>query len=152
MNFDREASKERVGVGVWVISQNNESTLNSFKLGFDCTNNVAKYEALMLGLNILKEKKAKKITIHRDFELIINQVNGLYQTKHLKMRAYINAVLDMIENFTEYNIYVIPRSQNNIVDSLAIVASNFKLPVYPSIKYDIEVRHVPIIPDNVENW
>jgi len=81
MHFDGATSKEGDGVGVWVISPNNKPTLHSFKLVFDCTNNVVEYETLMLGLNIIKEKKANKITVHRYYELIINQVNGLYQTK-----------------------------------------------------------------------
>ena len=32
----------------------------SFKFTFECTNNVAEYEALIFGLNALKELKQKK--------------------------------------------------------------------------------------------
>jgi len=118
---------------------------------FKCTNNVAKYEALMLGLNILKEKKSRKICVHGDSELVINQVNGMYQTKNQRMRAYINGVLEVLENFVEHIIVVIPRNQNNIVDSLATAASNFKIPLEPGRKYEVEVRHRPSVPNNIEN-
>jgi len=87
MYFDGASSKEGAGAGIWVRSPENTPTLHSFKLMFNCANNVAEYEALMLGLNILKEKKARKNYVYGDSELVIKQVNGLYQTKNPKMRA-----------------------------------------------------------------
>jgi ribonuclease HI len=87
------------------------SKLCSFKLDFDCTNNVVEYEALILGLNTLKDLRAKRIVVHGDFELVINQFKGIYQTKHPKMRAYMNAVLDLLEGFTEYGISLIPTGE-----------------------------------------
>ena len=41
-------------------------SLFSFKLYFDCTNNVANYEALIIGLDFLKRMKAKKFYIYGD--------------------------------------------------------------------------------------
>ena len=46
------------------------------KLSFDCTNNVAKYEACVLGLQAAIEKKIKGLTVYGDFALIICQLNG----------------------------------------------------------------------------
>lgn len=126
--------------------------LHSFKLAFQCTNNEAKYEALLLGLNLLKDKKVKRIAVQRDSELVINQVKGTYQAKHPRMRAYRNVVLDMIENFSEYNFSLIPREHNAIADSLASSTSVFKIPIGPNKKYEIEVKHRPFVPDNVKHW
>jgi len=61
MFFDGVSSKEGVGAGVWVKYPEEVISLHSFKLMFKCTNNVAEYEALMLGLDVLKEKGATKI-------------------------------------------------------------------------------------------
>jgi len=36
------------------------------------------YEALILGLRVLKELGEKRIVVHGDFELVINQVKGIY--------------------------------------------------------------------------
>jgi len=47
---------------------------------------------------------------------------------------------------------VIPRNQSSVVDSLATAASNFKIPLEPRRKYEVEVRHRPFVPDNIENW
>ena len=39
------------------------------------------YEALILGLKVLEEMGAKIIVVHGDFEIIINQIKGIYQSK-----------------------------------------------------------------------
>jgi hypothetical protein len=47
--------------------------------------------------------------VHGDFELVINQVKGIYQAKDPRQRAYKNLALDLLEKFSEYNMSVIPR-------------------------------------------
>ena len=63
MFFDGSINKEGVGAGVWTISPNREFKVCSYKLNFECTNNVAEYEALLLGLNSLKDLGAKRIDV-----------------------------------------------------------------------------------------
>jgi hypothetical protein len=63
----------------------------------------------VFGLKTLKEMGARRIVIHGDFDLIINKVKGIYQEYHLILRAYRNIVLDILEEFPEYNLPVIPR-------------------------------------------
>ena len=59
-------------------------------------NNVVEYEALILGLKIIKELKIKKVSIYGDSELVINQVKLINQVKHPRMRGYRNVVLDLL--------------------------------------------------------
>jgi hypothetical protein len=47
---------------------------------------------------------------------------------------------------------VIPRGKNLIVDALATSAYVFKIPIFPNIKYEIEVKHRPTVPDNIKYW
>ena len=109
LDFDGVVSKEGSGGGVWVSnSKKNHSKGHSYKLNFQCTNNIAKYEALMLGLQILKKLGAKRVSIHGDFELIIKQIKGEYSAKHPRLRAYRNAALDFLECFIEYDLSSIP--------------------------------------------
>jgi hypothetical protein len=95
---------------------------------------------------------AKRIGVHRDYELIINQIKGIYQAKHPRLRTYRNLVLDILEQFPEYNISVIPRGQNQTTDALATSASVFKIPIFPNKKYEIEVKNRPAVPDNIKYW
>ena len=39
-----------------------------------------------------------------------------------------------------------------MADSLAVAASTFKPPINPRLRYEIELRHRPSIPDNVKHW
>lgn len=39
-----------------------------------------------------------------------------------------------------------------IVDALEVSASNFKILAYSNKKYEIEFKHKPIIPDNLDHW
>ena len=68
------------------------------------------------------------------------------------MRDYKNMVLELLEDFYEYTISLIPREQKNIANSLDNSASLFKIPIYPNKRYEIQVKHRPYIPDNVKNW
>ena len=68
------------------------------------------------------------------------------------MRDYRNLALDILECFEEYQIFIIPRSQNEIADTYAVVSSTFKIPIYPNTRYTIEVKHRPAIPGNVKYW
>jgi len=61
---------------------------------------MAKYEALIFGLNALKELSARRIVLHGDSKLIIDHVKGIYQYKHPRLRAYINLVLYLLEEFS----------------------------------------------------
>ena len=140
MFFDGSVSKEGAGDGVWIISPNTEFKVYSYKLNFECTNNVAEYEALLLGLNALKKLGAKRIDVFGDYELVINQVNDSYQSKHSRMRAYRNEVWDMLGNFfIEYKVRVVPIRENQVVDSLATTTRNFKVPIYSKSKYKLTV-------------
>jgi ribonuclease HI len=148
MNFYGAASKEGDGVGVWIIPPKSGSKFFSYKFSFDCTNNMAQYEALILWLNTLKDLGEKRIVLHVYYKLMINKVKGIYQSKNPRMRAYKDIFLDVIEIFIEYNLSVIPGGQNLIADALATSASIFKIPIFPKKKYDIEVKHRPTVPDN----
>ena len=66
MHFDGAMSIIGVCEGVWISSSTHDIKLLSFKLYFECTNNVAEYESLILGLNSLNTMKVKKITAYGD--------------------------------------------------------------------------------------
>jgi hypothetical protein len=62
-------------------------------------------------------------------------------------------VWDLIDIFfLAFNISFIPREENIMVDSLVISASNFRVPLPPKLKYDVEVKYRHSIPNNVKHW
>jgi hypothetical protein len=68
--FDGASSREGAGDGVVLVSPVQEIVSLSFKLEFKPTNNVAEYEALILGLRDAKYMEIEDISLFLDVELI----------------------------------------------------------------------------------
>ncbi|KAL0287715.1 UNVERIFIED_CONTAM: hypothetical protein Sangu_2679900 [Sesamum angustifolium] len=80
MYFDGASHNEGVGAGVvFVISE-----------GENCSNNVAKYQALILGLEIDVHAKQLPLKVYGDFQLVVNQLLGLYEVKKPELLPYHN--------------------------------------------------------------
>jgi ribonuclease HI len=156
MFFDGASSYLGAGAGVLLIAPDDQFVIPfSYRLQWyiDCTNNVCEYEALVLGLEAARKMKIKNIEVFGDAELIIKQVNRQYQAKHPRLRTYRNCVWDLVENFfTSVNFHFVPRSENQQADALAKAASTFSPPTSFNLKYHIQMRHRPSIPDNVQHW
>ena len=71
MFFDGACTKESAGAGIVFISPSKKTSHLSFKLDFKVTNNIAEYEALLLGLNAVEEKGIRKLQVFGDADLII---------------------------------------------------------------------------------
>jgi ribonuclease HI len=151
MFFDGASSKEGVGVGVLFVSPTQETIYFSYKLEFETTNNVAEYEALILGLRDAKDMGIKKLSVFGDAELIVHQTKNIFQTKHPRLRSYRNELWDLVGNFfSQHAISFIPREENFVADSLAVSSSNFRIPILPKLKYDVEFKYRPSISNNVK--
>jgi len=150
--FDGACTKESAGVGVVIISPSKQTTHLSFKLNFKVTNNIAEYEALLLGLNAAKEMEIKNLQVYGDVDLIVQQVNKSFQAKHVRLKAYRDEVLTMIKSFVKFKINHIPIAMNELADSLAVSACNFIPPIPPQLNYEIKVKYRPSLPDNVKFW
>uniref|UniRef100_K4AMT4 RNase H type-1 domain-containing protein n=2 Tax=Setaria TaxID=4554 RepID=K4AMT4_SETIT len=68
------------------------------------TNNVAEYRGLILGLKYAIRHGFKRIKVHGDSQLVCNQVNGVWQTKHQNMMELCNEVRRLKENFLSFEI------------------------------------------------
>jgi hypothetical protein len=90
MYFDGASFKDSVGVGVVLISPTQDVITLSFKLYFETKNNIAKYEALVLGLRAAKDMKIEKLSVFGDAEMIVHQVINIYQEKNTRLKAYRN--------------------------------------------------------------
>ena len=126
MSFDGSCRKAGSGASVWIHTTN---IGHSYKLYFQCTNNIAEYEALLLGLHLLKDLGTKKISLQGDSELIIRKIKGEYSSKNPILREYMNFSLDLLKTFEKYDLTFIPRAQNNLANELAFPTSNCQIPM-----------------------
>ena len=109
MNFDGAYSRTGKGVGVVIISPEGKVFNFAFRLEFEVTNNVAEYEALLLGIEIAKDMRIKLLSIKGNSDLIVQQVKGQFVCKCQRLQKYRNAIWDTMEFFDALNIEAIPR-------------------------------------------
>ena len=76
MYFDGASNALGRGVGAMLISFEGNHCLFTAKLNFDCTNNMAEYEACVLGLQAAIEKRIKSLKVYSDSALVICQLNA----------------------------------------------------------------------------
>jgi ribonuclease HI len=92
----------------------------------------------VLGLRATKDIWIEEISMFGDSKLIFHHIINIYQAKHPRLRSYRNKVWDLIERFfLALNISFIPREENVVADSLAVLASNFRIPFPPKLRYDV---------------
>jgi ribonuclease HI len=156
MFFDGASSCEGAGAGVLFVAPEEKFVVPfSYRLQWDIdyTNNVCEYKALVLGLEAARKLKINNLEVYGDAELIVKQINRQYQAKHPRLRSYRNCAWDLMENvFSSVNVHFIPRAENLHADALAKAASTFTPPTTFKLKYHIEIRHRPSIPDNIQHW
>ncbi len=107
------------GAGIYIVDdQGRELCGEGFYLG-QCTNNMAEYQALLLGLSEAKKLGGKDIAVKIDSELIVKQINGQYRVKDAKLKPLFEKVTKQLSCFRSYNVSHIPRKENQRADQLA---------------------------------
>ncbi|PKI37272.1 hypothetical protein CRG98_042335 [Punica granatum] len=79
------------------------------KIDFPCTNNVAEYEACILGLQAVIDFKVKELEVFGDSMLTIFQTLGQWKTKDAKLVPYHEYLERLTENFEDISFTYTPR-------------------------------------------
>jgi ribonuclease HI len=151
--FDGSKSKEGAGAGCIIIDPAGNKTLLACRLEFECTNNIAEYEALLLGLRKALDMHIQNLVVFGDSEIVIRQVRNSIHCLSPHLKCYQSEVWSLINKFSAFNINSIPRSNNAEADLLANVASKL-LPaegLSPNA-FSVELLFRPSVPDNITNW
>ncbi len=83
------------------------------------TNNVAEYQALLLGLETAAQLKPSRLTIRSDSELLVRQIAGQYRIKAPHLKGLHRQAMQMLEPFGHVEIEHISRNLNKEADALA---------------------------------
>lgn len=86
------------------------------------TNNRAEYEALLMGLELAREKGFRRIQIRADSELMVRQIEGRYKVKNQDLKPLYQSAMALLNRFDSYSIIHIERALNKEADSLANLA------------------------------
>lgn len=120
--FDNVVNISGNGAGKVIIFPKKKQYPVSVKLQFECTNNMAEYEACIIGLEVALELKAKKLKVFGYSLLIIFQVKKEWQSKDKKLKPYQNYLLKLANGFKEIKFTHMNRDKNQFVDALETLA------------------------------
>nr|WMB96900.1 reverse transcriptase [Solanum melongena]WMB97090.1 reverse transcriptase [Solanum aethiopicum] len=96
--FDGSSTSESAGAGIILISPEGLKTELSFTLDFECTNNQAEYEALIIGLEILIiDLRASTIQIIGDSLLVLKQISGEYKCSSKALLPYFAMAVQLLD-------------------------------------------------------
>ncbi|XP_055806917.1 uncharacterized protein LOC129875663 [Solanum dulcamara] len=98
------------------------------KFKFLCTNNMAEYEACILGLRMAVDMNIQELLVIGDSDLLIHQVQGEWSTKNVKILPYLQCVKEICKKFIKIEFRHIPRAQNEFADALATMSSMIQHP------------------------
>nr|XP_009794728.1 PREDICTED: uncharacterized protein LOC104241488 [Nicotiana sylvestris] len=92
----------------------------------EMTNNEAEYEAVIAGMKLSIKYGARRLILHCDSQLVVNQVTGTYQIKEQRLQKYQSEIHKLMPEFDECFFEQIPRAQNVEADGLAKLAAATK--------------------------
>ena len=121
--YSNESSNRRAGgAGVVIQTPEGDRIKCMIRLDFPTTNNKAEYEALVVGLDLVKAAGAENMVIHCDSQVVTCQINGGYECKNERMKRYLEEVKNRTSSL-QVRFIQIPRAENECADRLAKAAS-----------------------------
>ncbi|KAG8492458.1 hypothetical protein CXB51_009546 [Gossypium anomalum] len=126
LNFDRASNAVENGIGAILVSPNGNHYPFMCKLDFDYTNNMAEYEACIMGLQAAIERGIKTLEVYGDSASVIYQLRGEWETRDPKLINYRMVVLGLLREFDDITFNYLPRDENQMADALATFASMIK--------------------------
>jgi ribonuclease HI len=88
-----------------------------------CTNNIAEYEAIILGLHKLRALDVTTCIIRTDSKVVAGQVEKEYSAKDPALMQYLTAVRSLEKQFKGFTLQHVDRAKNEEVDALAKAAT-----------------------------
>jgi ribonuclease HI len=107
------------GATAVLVAPSKVRTYYAVKLDFSCTNNIAEYEALLLGLQKLKAMGIRSAILKTDSQVISSHVDKSSKARDPKLEKYLDSVRRLEASFEGFSVKNIPRGQNEHADLLA---------------------------------
>jgi ribonuclease HI len=143
-----------------LVAPSKVRTCYAAKLDFSCTNNIAKYEALLLGLRKLKAMGIRRAIIKTDSQVISGHIDKSSKARDPKPEQYLDTVRRLEASFEGFSVKNIPRGENEHADLLAKSAAQglplpsevfFETIKAPSVEL-MERAVLEISPVHSEDW
>ncbi|KAL2226398.1 UNVERIFIED_CONTAM: hypothetical protein Sindi_1998500 [Sesamum indicum] len=124
LHVDGSSTLTESGAGIVLESPEGDKFEYAIKLEYPSSNNEAEYEAFLAGGELALAAGAMKIIIYSDSQLVVNQIQGSFETQDEKMAKHSLKAKDLLEKFEEASIVQVSRTKNAVADQLAKLASS----------------------------
>ncbi|XP_004515691.1 uncharacterized protein [Cicer arietinum] len=115
------------GIGVILISTKKQFMPITTGLYFDCTNNMAEYEACAMGILVALESKVRVQEVYGDSALVINHLNQEWETQDKKLIPYFTYIKELSLQFDKITFHHVPCENNQLAGVLATLSSMFQI-------------------------
>jgi ribonuclease HI len=148
------------GAAAIVVTPSKVRTCYAIRLDFSCTNNIAEYEALLLGLRKLKAMGIRRVILKTDSQVISGHVDKSSKARDSKLEKYLDTVRRLEASFESFSVKNIPRGENEHADLSAKSAAHglpqssemfFETIKAPSVEL-MERAVLTISPIHSEDW
>lgn len=137
LRVDGASNGKGAGLRIVLISPDKEVIEQAVRLLFPASNNEAEYEAVIAGLGIARAMGVKKLMVYSDSQLVVNQLNGEYEAKDDRMKAYMIKVWELASEFEDIEFRRFVRDQNRHADGLAALAAALETTSSRTIQVEI---------------
>jgi ribonuclease HI len=87
-----------------------------------CTNNIAEYKALILGLKGALTQGYNNLEVYLDSELLARQINGSYRVKNESLKSLMAEIRSLLSSLDAVQVKHVLRHHNEQADKLANLA------------------------------
>lgn len=126
------------GVVILFISPQGDLIPHAFTIARHCFNNIAEYQAIIMGMEIALSMGIRHLKIFGDSKLIVNQVNEDYEVRKPDILPYHRRAKSLMPQFAHVTVTYIARSLNSKADALASIAIAMAMPVRGTMKISSE--------------
>jgi ribonuclease HI len=102
--FDGSTCGEGAGIDIVLISPQGRKHEFSLPIIATSTNNQAEYQALIKGLELLREIRADVVEIFGDSMLVINQLARIYECRSKVLISYHERCLQLLKEFRDFRL------------------------------------------------
>jgi len=107
------------GAACVVKTPDGETVLDRARAFGPATNNVAEYQALLLGLETAAMLRPRRLTIRSDAQLLVRQLAGRYKVRSPPLKPLHRRALEALDPFESVEIEHVGRAENAEADALA---------------------------------
>ncbi|KAL0427852.1 UNVERIFIED_CONTAM: hypothetical protein Slati_2960000 [Sesamum latifolium] len=92
LHMDGSSIIQGSGAGIVITSLEGEDLEFAIKFGFKDSNNEAEYEALVASMKMAHEVGARHLLAYSDSQLVVKQIEGVYEAKEKSMVRYLQQI------------------------------------------------------------